>query len=129
MIVFASDEEVDEVEQPGIISPYGRLSTYERYVTEIFDKPGYHRIRIGLKRISHALRVIQESWQTSSRSQTLSELENLLCRQHELEKQIENVQDSLVREYIFTRLDEIAALRRSIAEDIRWDIESVKAPE
>jgi len=56
----------------------------------------------------------------------LKELENLLDRQHELEKETEGIEDVFLREYIYEQLDTIAAVRRSLAIDVRWDIESNK---
>ena len=123
MIVFVSDEGVDEEEYKGVNKNF-RYNAYEQYVNETFGSPGYHRVRIGLKRLNHALNVIQDSWRSTSRDQTLLELENILSRQHELEKQAEKVQDSLLRQYIYGQLDNIAAARRYISEEVRWDIES-----
>ena len=120
MIVFVSDEGVDEEKYKGVNKNF----RYEQYVNETFGSPGYHRVKIGLKRLNHALNVIQNSWQSASRDQTLLELEHILCRQHELEKQAEKVQDSLLRQHIYDQLDNIAAVRRYISEEVRWDMES-----
>ncbi len=48
----------------------------------------------------------------------------MLDRQHEIEKETEGIEDVFLREYIHEQLDNIAATRRSLAEDIRWDIAS-----
>ncbi len=61
-----------------------------------------------------------------SRHHSLKELENLLNRQHELENEAEGIKDVFLRGYIHEQLDMIAAARRSLAEEVRWDIESGK---
>ena len=128
MIVFVSDEGVDEEEYQGVNKNF-RYNAYEQYVNETFGSPGYHRVKIGLKRLNHMLNVIQNSWRSASRDQTLLELEHILCRQHELEKQAEKVQDSLLRQYIYDQLDNLAAVRRYISEEVRWDMESDGNPD
>lgn len=118
MIAFASDEG-DEPE-----SFEEEQSAYERYTTEQLKSPEYQRILIGLKRVARVLSSINERWRATSRHQTLAELDNLLDLQHELEKQAEGIQDVFMREYIYDRLDEVAIKRRSLSEDVRWDVRS-----
>jgi hypothetical protein len=118
VIAFAPDEG-DEPE-----SLEAEQSAYERYTTEQLKSPEYQRLLIGLKRMARVLSSIRERWRVTSRHQTLAELDNLLDRQHELEKQAEIIEDVFMREYIYGRLDEIAVTRRSLSEDIRWDIRS-----
>ncbi len=54
----------------------------------------------------------------------LEELNNLLLMQYELEREVGDVKNAFIREYVYGRLDAMASARRSIAEDIRWDQES-----
>ncbi len=68
--------------------------------------------------------LIENSWRLTSRRHSQKELENMLDRQHEIEKETEGIEDVFLREYIHEQLDNIAATRRSLAEDIRWDIAS-----
>ena len=118
MIAFAPDEG----DETGSLE--AEQSAYERYTTEQLKSPEYQRLLIGLKRMARALASIGERWRATSRHQTLAELDNLLDLQHELEKQAESVQDVFMREYIYDRLDEVAITRRSLSEDVRWDVRS-----
>ncbi len=68
--------------------------------------------------------LIENSWHSTGRRHSQKELENILARQHEIEKETEGVEDVFLREYIYEQLDIIAATRRSLSQDIRWDIES-----
>ncbi len=70
--------------------------------------------------------MVENSWLGAGRHHALKELGNLLDRQHELEKETEGIEDVFLREYIYEHLDTIAAVRRSLANDVRWDIESNK---
>jgi hypothetical protein len=45
---------------------------------------------------------------------------------HELETDTETIEDIFLREYIYEQLDMIASIRRSLAEEVRWDVESSK---
>jgi hypothetical protein len=74
-------------------------------------RPQYQRIRISLERSNRILALVENSWPRISRIHSLKELENLLDRQ---------------REYIYERLDMPAAARRSLAEEVRWDVDSNK---
>ncbi|MDP3104801.1 MAG: hypothetical protein Q8M95_09360 [Candidatus Methanoperedens sp.] len=89
-------------------------------------RPEYRRMKINLERMNRTLAMVENSWLGTSRQHGLKELENLLDRQHELEKETEGIEDVFLREYIYEQLDTIAAVRRSLASDVRWDIESNK---
>lgn len=103
-----------------------QVSVYENYARERLRRPEYHRIRIGLARLNRSLGLIEGSWQRTSRHHALRELENMLSWQHEIEKDAENIEDLFLRGYIYEQLDMIAGARRSLAEEVRWDIESEK---
>lgn len=81
---------------------------------------------ISLERLSRTLALIEGSWQHTSRHHALRELENVLARQHEVEMDAENIEDAFLRGYIYEQLDIVSATRRSLAEEVRWDIESSK---
>ena len=83
-------------------------------------------MRIILERLVRTLALIEGSWQRAGRHHALSELENVLAEQHEVERRTENIEDAFLRGYIYEQLDIIAATRRSLAEDVRWDIEAGK---
>ena len=70
--------------------------------------------------------LVENSWQRVSRHHSIKELENLLNNQHELEKETENIEDVFLRGYIYEQLDIIADARRSLAEEVKWDVESSK---
>ncbi|MDO9098427.1 MAG: hypothetical protein Q7U60_09935, partial [Candidatus Methanoperedens sp.] len=84
----------------------------------------YRRMGISLERLSRTVALIEGSWQRTSRHHALRELENVLAEQHEVERDAENIEDAFLRGYIYEQLDIVAATRRSLAEDVRWDIES-----
>ena len=88
--------------------------------------PEYQRMRISLERLSRTLALIEGSWQRTRRHHAQRELENVLARQHEVEKDAENIEDVFLRGYVYEQLDIIAATRRSLSEEVRWDIESGK---
>ncbi len=83
-------------------------------------------MRISLERLARTLAVIETSWQRASRHHALKELENILALQHEVERDAENIEDVFLRGYIYEQLDIVAATRRSLAEEVKWDIESSK---
>ena len=83
-------------------------------------------MKISIERLNRTLAIVENSWLGAGRHHALKELENLLDRQHELEKETEGIEDVFLREYIYEQLDTIAAVRRSLASDVRWDIESNK---
>ena len=111
------DENTEEKQQ---------VSAHELYAEEKLRKPEYQRIRISLGRLNRILVLVENSWLHASRQHARKELENLLDRQHELEKETEGIEDIFLREYIYEQIDMIAAARRSLVEDVRWDIESNK---
>ncbi len=99
---------------------------YENYVQEKLKKPEYQLIRISLERLTHSISLIEVSWQSTYRYHAQRELENILYRIHEIEKEVESIEDVFLREYLYEQLDVIAAGRRSLAEEVKWDIESSK---
>ncbi len=99
---------------------------YTSYAKERLRRPQYQRMRISLERLSRTLALIEGSWQRARRHHALVELENVLVRQHEIEKDAENIEDVFLRGYVYEQLDIIAAARRSLSEEVRWDIESQK---
>ncbi len=119
----AQERKMDELEVAEEDSP---PSAYETHAKEMLRKPEYQRIRIGLERLNRSLELIENSWEQTSRSYTRKELENVLNRQHEIEKEAEGIEDMFLRGYIHEQLDSIGAIRRSLAEDVRWDIEAKK---
>jgi hypothetical protein len=103
-----------------------KVSAYENYAEEGLRKPEYRRMRISIERLARTLAVIETSWQRAGRHHALRELENVLTRQHEVERDAENIEDVFLRGYIYEQLDIVAATRRSLAEEVRWDIEASK---
>jgi hypothetical protein len=90
-------------------------------------RPEYQRMRISLEILGRTLFMIGNSWHETGRRHSQKELENILIRQHEIEKETEGIEDVFLREYIYEQLDDIAVTRRSLSQDIRWDIESVRS--
>jgi hypothetical protein len=90
------------------------------------ERPEFHRIRIGLERLRRSLSTIAGSWQRTDRNHAQIELGNILSRQHEIENDAETIEDMYLREYIYEQLDIAAAARRSLAEEVRWDIQVSK---
>jgi hypothetical protein len=86
------------------------------------EKPQFHRIRIGLEILRRSLLTIAGSWQRTDRNHAQKELGNILVRQHEIENDAENMDDMYLREYIYEQLDIAATARRSLAEEVRWDL-------
>lgn len=114
---------MDEPEDVGMESP---PSAYETHAKEMLRKPEYQRIRVGLERITRSLGLIESSWERTSRSHARKELESILERQHEIEKEAEGIEDMFLRGYIYEQLDSVGAARRFLAEEVRWDVESKK---
>lgn len=100
------------------------VPSYEKYAKEKLRQQEHQKLRIGLERLNRSLVLIEGSWQHTNRRNTLNELENILKRQHEIENETENIKDVFLREYIHEHLDNIAAARRNLAEEIKWEIES-----
>ena len=92
----------------------------------MLEKPQFHRIRIGLERLRRSLSTIAGSWQRTNRNHAQKELGNILSRQHEIEIDTETIEDMYLREYIYEQLDIAASARRSLALDVRWDIQASK---
>jgi len=90
------------------------------------ERPQFHRIRISLERLRRSLSTIARSWQRTDRNHAQKELGNILSRQHEIENDAENIEDMYLREYIYEQLDIAAAARRSLVQDVRWDIQASK---
>jgi hypothetical protein len=69
---------------------------------------------------------IQNTWRQTKRALLLIELTNNMYRQHDIEIETEKVEDSILREYIYNQLNDISEVRRSISEEIKWDMEANK---
>ncbi|MGB8218032.1 MAG: hypothetical protein WCE94_12095 [Candidatus Methanoperedens sp.] len=121
-IVFAIDDIAIDEGSPEKL----KVSAYENYAKDRLGKPQYRRMRISLERLARTIALIETSWQRAGRHHALAELENVLIRQHEVERDAENIEDVFLRGYIYERLDVVAATRRFLAEEVRWDIESSK---
>ncbi|HEY3422280.1 MAG TPA: hypothetical protein VGK13_03910 [Methanocellaceae archaeon] len=104
-----------------------QLSSCERFAEEQLRKPEHRRVMIGIKRLNNALTSLKTGWQSSSRQHALSELESVLIRQHEIELQIEKIDNMFLREYVHELLDKMATARRAMAEEVRWDVESERS--
>ncbi len=127
-IVFAFNEKIDS---EGSDFDEGteekqQASAHERYAEEKFRRPQYRRIKISLDRLNRILVLLENSWWRTGRQHSINELRNLLTRLQEIEIETEGIEDVFLREYIYVQLDVIAAARRSLAEEVRWDIESNK---
>lgn len=127
-IVFAFHEEKDgEVSYTDEgTGEKQNISAFETYAKEKLKDPAYRRILISLERLNRQFFMIENSWQRVNRNHSQKELENMLIRQHEIELEIEGIEDVFLSEYIYEQLDNVSAARRSLAQDIRWDIESAK---
>jgi len=79
-----------------------------------------------MARALHVITQIGDNWRTSDREQALFELGEVLKSLYQLEMEAERINDTLIREHIFDRLDVISSRRRSIAEEIRWEIAELK---
>lgn len=125
-IIFAIHKKWDSIESSPDEGAEEKLkvSAYENYTKENLRKPKYQRMRISIERLNRIIVLLENSWQRTSRRHSLKELENLLDRQHEIEKEIETIEDVFIRGYIYEQLDMVAAARRSLIEEIRWDIEA-----
>lgn len=103
-----------------------KVSELELYAEQKMRGLEYRRIKISLERVNRILVMVENSWLNASRQHALKELENILDRQHELEKATEGIEDVFLREYIYEQLDMIATTRRNMSEEIRWDVEANK---
>lgn len=103
-----------------------KVSTYENYAKERLRMPEYQHMRISLERLARSLALIEGSWRRTRRHHALMELENVLVRQHEIERDAEKIEDVFLRGYVHEQLDIIGAARRSLSEEVRWDVKSEK---
>jgi len=130
-IVFVFDDERPEV--AGTWNVYAeeqieeKLSRRERFAEEEFRKPEHRHIITGLKRLNNGLTALKISWQYAGRQHALAELEQLLTRQHDIELEIEKIDNRFLREYVHELLDKMADVRRSLSEEVRWDVDAGKA--
>jgi len=111
----------------GVDGDEGIPSAYGEYVADRIEMPQYRRLFIGISRMMRVTIVVGNSWRSSSRAQALSELAEVMKKLHEIEAEAELIEDAMVREHVIDRVEMIAEMRRSIAEEIRWDVESTKA--
>ena len=104
-----------------------KLSSCEKFAEEEFRKPEHRHIIVGIKRLNNSLTILKTSWRQSGRLHALIELESLLRRQHEIELKIENIDNMFLRDYARDLLDKMAATRRALIEEVRWDVEAAKS--
>ena len=109
------DEDIDENETL-------TMPAYDSYVAGQMERPGYRRINIGLRRIERTLAAIASGSPGRNREQTLKELDYVLEKLQEMEALAEKVDDSLVWEYLLDHIDMLAAVRRHIVAEIRWEV-------
>lgn len=117
----------DEAEYNSYDEMTEKLWTYGEYVAELVQSPRFRRLFIRLSRMMRITGAIGGSWRSMFREQALAELAEVMKSLHELEAEAEQIQDSMLREHVFDWIDMIACMRRSIAEEIRWDIEAARA--
>lgn len=99
---------------------------YNRHIQKKLKTPEYRRIMIGLNLLIRSLASMQNTWRRTKRELLLIELTNNMYRQHDIEIEIDKIGDSILREYIYGQLDDISTIRRSISEEIKWDMETNK---
>ena len=113
----------------GMDGDEGIPSTYGEYVADQIEMPQYRRLFISISRMMRVTTVVGNSWRSNSRSQALSELTEVMKKLHEIETEAEKIEDAMVREHVIDLVGMISEMRRSIAEEIRWDVEAAKADE
>ncbi len=91
---------------------------------EMLKQPKYSNIRLGINKLTKSLSTLDRSWREKNRTYTLKELENLLQCYQEIEKMVSGVTEQPLREYLYDELNSISASRRSLYEDVRWDVEA-----
>lgn len=99
---------------------------FDEHVRKKFLNPEHRRIKISLDLLTRSLASIQNTWRQTKRALLLIELTNNMYRQHDIEIETEKVEDSILREYIYNQLNDISEVRRSISEEIKWDMEANK---
>lgn len=99
---------------------------FDEHVRKKFLNPEYRRIKISLDLLTRSLASIQNTWRQTKRALLLIELKNNMYRQHDIEIETEKVEDSILSEYIYNQLNDISEIRRSISEEIKWDMEANK---
>lgn len=99
---------------------------FDEHVRKKFLNPEHRRIKISLDLLTRSLASIQNTWRHTKRALLLIELTNNMYRQHDIEIETEKVEDSILREYIYNQLNDISEVRRSISEEIKWDMEANK---
>jgi peptidyl-tRNA hydrolase len=100
------------------------MPAYDSYVAEQLGKPQYRRIKIGLDRVERSLEAIASYGNCRNREQVLRELDYVLEKLQETESLAEKIDDSLVWEYILDYIDTLAAIRRHMVAEIRWELQS-----
>jgi hypothetical protein len=111
------DEDIDENE---IVT----MPAYDSYVASQMERPKYRRINIGLRRVERTLGAIASDGHYRNREQTLRELDHLLEKLQEMESLAEKIDDGLVWEYVLDHIDMLAAVRRHMVAEIRWELQS-----
>ena len=111
------DEDIDENET-------FTMPAYDSYVAGQMERPRYRRINIGLRRVERTLGAIASGGPGRNREQTLKELDYVLEKLQEMEALAEKIDDSLVWEYLLDHIDMLAAVRRHIVAEIRWEVQA-----
>ena len=106
-----------------------RLWIFGEYVAEYVQTPEHRRLFIRLSRLLRIADRISQSWRFMYREQAIAELTEVMKSLHELEAEADQIQDTMLREYAFDWIDAIAYMRRSVAEEIRWDVKTTTAGE
>lgn len=104
----------------------GHFLDYDVYIQKRLMTPEYRRIKIGLDILLRSLISMQRTWRRTKRELLLMELTNDMHRQHDMEIEIDKIDDYVLREYIYGQLDDMSTMRRSISEEIKWDMETNK---
>jgi hypothetical protein len=111
------DEDTDEFET-------FTMPAYDSYVAVEMEKPKYRRITIGLCRVERTLGAIASDSHSRNRELTLRELDFVLEKLQGTEALAEKIDDGLVWEYVLDHIDMLAAIRRHIVAEIRWELQS-----
>jgi HPt (histidine-containing phosphotransfer) domain-containing protein len=100
------------------------MPAYDSYVAAQLEKPEYRRIAIGLRRAERSIGAIASAVTCMSREQALRELNYVLEKLQETEGLAEKIDDGLVWEYVTDYIDTLAAVRRHMVAEIRWELQS-----